>query len=81
MFPIELPGPEALAELAGEVTQQRGHDQGPFDLVVDLEPGVDLEPWRQAGATWILTDFGPQPRVAKVRETIAARSRRADHRS
>lgn len=74
MFPIELPGPEALAELAGEITRLRGDDR-PFDLVVDLEPGVDLEPWRQAGATWILTDFGPQPRAAQVRETIAARGR------
>lgn len=75
MFPIELPGPDALARLGGEIAQLRSDDQGPFDLVVDLEPGVELEPWRQAGATWILTDFGPQPRAAQVRETIAARGR------
>jgi alkanesulfonate monooxygenase SsuD/methylene tetrahydromethanopterin reductase-like flavin-dependent oxidoreductase (luciferase family) len=72
MFPIELPGPEALAELAGEIARQRGGDQGPFDLAVDLEPGTDVDPWRGAGATWILTDFGPQPRVAQVREAIEA---------
>jgi hypothetical protein len=73
MFAVELPRPEALAELAGGIAQQRGADQGPFDLVVELEPGVDPEPWRRAGATWILTDFGSPPRVAKVRETIEAR--------
>jgi alkanesulfonate monooxygenase SsuD/methylene tetrahydromethanopterin reductase-like flavin-dependent oxidoreductase (luciferase family) len=71
IFPIELPGPEALAKLAGEVAKHRDDDQTPFDLVVDLEPGVDLHPWRQAGATWILTDFGPQPHATHVREVIA----------
>ena len=70
LFPIELPGPEALTELAGEVAEQRGDDQGPFDLVIDLEPGAQLDPWREAGATWILADFGPQPTEARVREAI-----------
>jgi alkanesulfonate monooxygenase SsuD/methylene tetrahydromethanopterin reductase-like flavin-dependent oxidoreductase (luciferase family) len=69
-FPIELPGPEALAELAGEVAEQRGDDQGPFELVIDLEPGAVVDPWHEAGATWILTDFGPQPTEARVREVI-----------
>jgi alkanesulfonate monooxygenase SsuD/methylene tetrahydromethanopterin reductase-like flavin-dependent oxidoreductase (luciferase family) len=72
MFPIELPSPEALAQLAGQIARQRGDDQSPFDLVVDLEPGTELDPWQQAGATWILTDFGPQPRAAHVREVIEA---------
>jgi alkanesulfonate monooxygenase SsuD/methylene tetrahydromethanopterin reductase-like flavin-dependent oxidoreductase (luciferase family) len=70
VFPVELPGPEALAELAAEIAQLRSDDQKPFELVVDLEPGVDLEPWREAGATWILTDFGPQPRTTDVRDVI-----------
>jgi alkanesulfonate monooxygenase SsuD/methylene tetrahydromethanopterin reductase-like flavin-dependent oxidoreductase (luciferase family) len=70
IFPVELPRPEALAELASEISKQRSDDQRPFDLVVDLKPGVNLDPWRQAGATWILTDFGPQPRAARVREVI-----------
>jgi alkanesulfonate monooxygenase SsuD/methylene tetrahydromethanopterin reductase-like flavin-dependent oxidoreductase (luciferase family) len=70
LFPIELPGPDALTELAGEIAEQRGQDQGPFELVIDLEPGNELDPWYEAGATWILTDFGPQPREAKVREVI-----------
>jgi alkanesulfonate monooxygenase SsuD/methylene tetrahydromethanopterin reductase-like flavin-dependent oxidoreductase (luciferase family) len=71
LFPIELPGPEALAELAGEIAEQRDDDPGSFELVIDLEPGTELDPWHEAGATWILTDFGPQPTEAQVREIIA----------
>jgi hypothetical protein len=70
IFPIELPAPEALIELVGEIAEQRGDDQKRFDVVVDLEPGTELDPWRRAGATWILTDFGPQPRAASVEEVI-----------
>jgi alkanesulfonate monooxygenase SsuD/methylene tetrahydromethanopterin reductase-like flavin-dependent oxidoreductase (luciferase family) len=72
LFPIELPGPDALAELAAEVEQERGQRDRPFDLVVELDPGDDAEPWHQAGATWALTGFGPQPRADEVREVIAA---------
>lgn len=72
IFPIELPGPEALAELAAEIESERPADAGPFDLVVEIEPGDDLGPWREAGATWVLTGFGRQPRADDVREAIAA---------
>jgi alkanesulfonate monooxygenase SsuD/methylene tetrahydromethanopterin reductase-like flavin-dependent oxidoreductase (luciferase family) len=71
-FPVELPGPQALAELAGEIAQRRGQDRRPFDLVVDIEPGQESQPWQEAGATWVLTDFGYQPTEARVRETIEA---------
>jgi alkanesulfonate monooxygenase SsuD/methylene tetrahydromethanopterin reductase-like flavin-dependent oxidoreductase (luciferase family) len=72
LFPIELPGPEAIAELAAEIAAQRPADAGPFDLVVEIEPGEDPAPWHDAGATWVLTGFGRQPRVAQVREGITA---------
>jgi alkanesulfonate monooxygenase SsuD/methylene tetrahydromethanopterin reductase-like flavin-dependent oxidoreductase (luciferase family) len=72
IFPIELPGPEALAELAAEIARRRPPDAGPFDLVVEIEPGDDPEPWREAGATWVLTGFGRQPHVDEVRAAIAA---------
>lgn len=72
LFPIELPGPPALAELAREVAAQRPAGSGPFDLVVEIEPGEDVRPWAQAGATWVLTGFGPQPGVAGVRAAIDA---------
>jgi alkanesulfonate monooxygenase SsuD/methylene tetrahydromethanopterin reductase-like flavin-dependent oxidoreductase (luciferase family) len=70
LFPIELPGPEALAELARETAEAR--DGEPFDLVAEIDPGDDPRPWDQAGATWVLTGFGRQPRLAEIRETIAA---------
>src|SRR3954469_2691367 len=71
LFPIDLPGPEALAELAAEVSDLRGGDAGPFDLVVTEEPGYDPLPWEQAGATWCLTGFGQSPRADDVRAAIA----------
>src|SRR4051812_44791634 len=52
LFPIDLPGPEALAELVAEVRDMRGPDAGAFDFVIEVEPGGDPEPWEQAGATW-----------------------------
>jgi alkanesulfonate monooxygenase SsuD/methylene tetrahydromethanopterin reductase-like flavin-dependent oxidoreductase (luciferase family) len=72
LFPVRLPGPDALAELAAEVAAQRPPTAGPFDLVVSTGPGADTTPWAQAGATWILTGFGSQPRLDAVRETIDA---------
>jgi alkanesulfonate monooxygenase SsuD/methylene tetrahydromethanopterin reductase-like flavin-dependent oxidoreductase (luciferase family) len=72
LFPVELPGPEALAELADEVAELRGPDAAPFDLVVTNGAGTDPAPWAAAGATWCLTGFGPQPRLADVRAAISA---------
>jgi alkanesulfonate monooxygenase SsuD/methylene tetrahydromethanopterin reductase-like flavin-dependent oxidoreductase (luciferase family) len=72
IFPIELPDPAALAQLAAEIAAARGAERGRFDLVVEIEPGEDAEPWVKAGATWVLTGFGRQPRVDEVREAIAA---------
>jgi len=69
LFPTGLPGPEALAELVSEVREARPADD-PFDMVVTIPPGKDVKPWAQAGATWILTDFGLQPTQAEVREVI-----------
>jgi alkanesulfonate monooxygenase SsuD/methylene tetrahydromethanopterin reductase-like flavin-dependent oxidoreductase (luciferase family) len=70
VFPIDLPGPDALAELSDEVRRLRGEE--PFDLVITEPPGSDLGPWAQAGATWALTGFSRHPREAEVREAIAA---------
>jgi alkanesulfonate monooxygenase SsuD/methylene tetrahydromethanopterin reductase-like flavin-dependent oxidoreductase (luciferase family) len=70
LFPIDLPDPTALAELAGEIERDRDGGLSGFDLVVELSAGDDPAPWRDAGATWVLTAFGMQPRVAEVREAI-----------
>ena len=64
VFPIDLPGPDALAELTAEAAHG--------DVVITEPPGTDLGPWAAAGATWALTGFGRQPREAEVREAIAA---------
>jgi alkanesulfonate monooxygenase SsuD/methylene tetrahydromethanopterin reductase-like flavin-dependent oxidoreductase (luciferase family) len=70
LFPIEMPGPEALAELTQETSEARGGK--PFDVVAEIEPGEDPAPWQAAGATWVFTGFGRQPRVDEVRDAIAA---------
>jgi alkanesulfonate monooxygenase SsuD/methylene tetrahydromethanopterin reductase-like flavin-dependent oxidoreductase (luciferase family) len=70
LFPIELPGPDALATLADEVRDLRGAGAGSFELVVEIAPGADPGPWQAAGATWILTGFGSQPRALEVRQAI-----------
>jgi alkanesulfonate monooxygenase SsuD/methylene tetrahydromethanopterin reductase-like flavin-dependent oxidoreductase (luciferase family) len=74
LFPIDLPGPDALAELVAEVTAQRATERiaAPFAVAVANLPGTDPAPWEAAGATWCLTDFGPQPAEAAVRAAIDA---------
>jgi hypothetical protein len=71
LFPVDLPSPAALAELKQEIEAQRPADAGPFDLVVTGKPGTDPAPWAEAGATWCLTGFGPQPKLGDVRAAIA----------
>jgi alkanesulfonate monooxygenase SsuD/methylene tetrahydromethanopterin reductase-like flavin-dependent oxidoreductase (luciferase family) len=66
LFPIDLPGPEALAELVAEVPAGEG-----YDVIASVPLGDDLEPWEAAGATWCLTEFGPSPTAAEVRAAIA----------
>jgi hypothetical protein len=68
LFPIDLPGPDELAELTGEVRAERPDDK--FEIVVTNPAGTDPAPWEQAGATWCLTGFGPQPGVAEVAAAI-----------
>jgi alkanesulfonate monooxygenase SsuD/methylene tetrahydromethanopterin reductase-like flavin-dependent oxidoreductase (luciferase family) len=72
LFPIDLPGPDALAEIAAELNDLRGPGSGPFDLVVTNPAGTDPQPWAAAGATWCLTGFGKQPTRAEVEEAIEA---------
>jgi len=72
LFPVELPGPEALAELRADVEAHRPRGGRPFDLVVTNRPGTDPVPWERAGATWYLTGWGPQPPLDAIRAVIAA---------
>jgi alkanesulfonate monooxygenase SsuD/methylene tetrahydromethanopterin reductase-like flavin-dependent oxidoreductase (luciferase family) len=72
LFPIDLPGPEGLAELAEEVRRARAGSDAPFDLVVEVPPGADVRPWDAAGATWVLTSIDPQPPEPEVRAVVDA---------
>ena len=70
LFPIDVPGPDRLADLAEEIRQARGGPEDPFDLVAETPPGVDVRPWHAAGATWVLTSIEPQPSEREIREVI-----------
>jgi alkanesulfonate monooxygenase SsuD/methylene tetrahydromethanopterin reductase-like flavin-dependent oxidoreductase (luciferase family) len=74
LFPIGLPEPGALAELAAEIVQQRADEglEGAYDLVVTDDERNDPAPWEAAGATWSLIGFGAQPKLADVRAAITA---------
>ena len=63
LFPIDLPGPDALAELRAEVEGE---------LIVTNPVGTDVRPWAEAGATWCLTGFGSEPRRDEVEAAIGA---------
>jgi alkanesulfonate monooxygenase SsuD/methylene tetrahydromethanopterin reductase-like flavin-dependent oxidoreductase (luciferase family) len=75
VFPIDMPGPEALAEVVAAVEELREPDAGSFEVVVENPPGTDPAPWIGAGATWCLTGFEAQPSRREVEETIDARVR------
>ena len=64
-----MPGPDALAELTGEIRQARPADD-PFDVIVEIAPDEETGPWERAGATWAVTDFGMQPTRAAVLAVI-----------
>jgi alkanesulfonate monooxygenase SsuD/methylene tetrahydromethanopterin reductase-like flavin-dependent oxidoreductase (luciferase family) len=68
-FPIDLPGPDELAEFADGLRELRGDLDG-FDLVIEDSPGADFAPWEAAGATWCLTSFGQTPTRAEVAAAI-----------
>ncbi len=72
LFPIDLPGPDEFAHLAEEARQERAGKDDPFDLIVEIPPAADLEPWVAAGATWVLTAFEPQSGEDEVRGVIDA---------
>ena len=50
VFPIDLPGPEAVAELVADVAALRAPDAGPFEVVVTHRADEDPAPWAAARA-------------------------------
>jgi alkanesulfonate monooxygenase SsuD/methylene tetrahydromethanopterin reductase-like flavin-dependent oxidoreductase (luciferase family) len=57
-FVIGHPGPEGVTAVREAVAAQRGSVDD-YDVVVDIGPDADPAPWAAAGATWVLTRFGP----------------------
>jgi alkanesulfonate monooxygenase SsuD/methylene tetrahydromethanopterin reductase-like flavin-dependent oxidoreductase (luciferase family) len=57
-FPIRLETADQLAEIVarvGALREEAGRNPDePYDVVAELEPGVDPTPYREAGATWWL---------------------------
>jgi alkanesulfonate monooxygenase SsuD/methylene tetrahydromethanopterin reductase-like flavin-dependent oxidoreductase (luciferase family) len=72
LFPVRVPDPDALAEMAAETSALRAPDAGPFDLAITVKPGHDVAPWEAAGATWTLTEFDSTPKLDAVRAAIEA---------
>ena len=72
VFPIDLPGPDAVAELVADVAELRAPDAGAFEVVVTHRADEDPAPWAAAGATWCLTGFGSTPTEDEVRAAIDA---------
>ncbi|MDA0182966.1 LLM class flavin-dependent oxidoreductase [Solirubrobacter phytolaccae] len=62
-FPVETESPEdvhAMREALGE----------DFPVIIVNTPEVDPAPWFAAGATWVVTGFGPDPKLADVERAI-----------
>jgi alkanesulfonate monooxygenase SsuD/methylene tetrahydromethanopterin reductase-like flavin-dependent oxidoreductase (luciferase family) len=70
LFPIDMDEPAQLAETVAAVRELGAPED--FEIVVDLAPGTDPDPWIEAGATWYLTAFGMQPERAEVERVIDA---------
>lgn len=70
-FPIDLAGPDQLAECAEQIRELRG-DLDDFDLIVEGAPDGDPAPWSAAGATWWLSSFGIDRATATNVRAVAA---------
>jgi hypothetical protein len=70
-FVIGLDGPD---DLDAVVEGLAAHDPRPgLDVVVDLQPGQDVRPWLDRGASWVLTRVGPYDLdLDEVRRVVAA---------
>ena len=70
-FVIGLDGPGDLDEVTAGLA---AHDPAPgFEVVVDLLPEQDPNPWLDRGASWVLTRIGPfDIDLAQVRRIVEA---------
>lgn len=76
-FPVNLAGPDQLAEEVAAVTALRIDPAAPYDIVAAIEPGTDPAPYAAAGATWCVTDTDAEGlTLDRVRGMIADGPRR-----
>ena len=73
VFPVDLSGAEALAEIVAGVAEQRAPEAGPFEVAAMVDADDDAAAYVQAGATWLLTKFSPfDLPLAQVQEVMRA---------
>jgi hypothetical protein len=73
VFPVDLSGPEGLAEIVAGVTERRAPGAGPFEVAAMVGPDDDAAAYAEAGATWLLTKFSPfDLPLAEVQEVVRA---------
>lgn len=73
VFPVDLDGPEALAEIVAGVHELRADGAGPFEVAAMIGPSDDPAAYEAAGATWLLTKFTPFALTAdEVRSVVVA---------
>ncbi|GAA2753674.1 LLM class flavin-dependent oxidoreductase [Amnibacterium kyonggiense] len=58
VFVIGYPGPEGVVAVRDAIEAERGGTDG-FEIVADIPADGDAAAWAAAGATWVLTRFGP----------------------
>ncbi|TSD93255.1 LLM class flavin-dependent oxidoreductase [Skermania sp. ID1734] len=70
-FPVGILNPDDLDIGIAELQRHRpANRHNEFEVIASGEQGDDPRPYQQAGATWWLTGFGPNPRAALVRSVI-----------
>lgn len=73
VFPVDLGGPDALAEIVAGVQGQRDPSAGAFDVAAMVDETDDAAAYAAAGATWLLTKFSHlDGRLDTVRAVIDA---------
>jgi alkanesulfonate monooxygenase SsuD/methylene tetrahydromethanopterin reductase-like flavin-dependent oxidoreductase (luciferase family) len=73
VFPVDLSGPEGLAEIVAGVAAQRAPEAGPFEVAAMVGPDDDAGAYAEAGATWLLTKFSPfDLPLAEVQDVVRA---------
>lgn len=59
-FPVNLTGPDQVAEAAATIGGLRKETAAPYDIAVELPLGADPSPYGAAGATWWMYDLDPE---------------------